>query len=338
MFAASAARLSPRTARAMTTSSPAGRRASCAAPIAPSPTRRRSRPPAAAATAPAIRTSFGVGGEALGRALFAAQHPQLARGRRPVDARAIGRERERVDCRLGQRAHAGRWRRRWWRRVGRWPGAGDLLHRVHRARRQSADRCHRPPQPNPHANKVTTVAAAGGTWETVRAIPMPRSWLAPLRRGRLRCAAPRRPPRRGAPTPATQPGRDLALPAETHLANLRQLTFGGENAEAYWSFDGDAADPAGARRRARRAIGSTGMPLDRRRARGGVRRCVPVSSGKGARPARTSSRATRRSSTRRRSWRRRRARRAPTQPGLRLGAVRSYDIFRAGADGANARG
>ena len=28
------------------------------------------------------------------------------------------------------------------------------------------------------------------------------------------------------------------LPGETHLANIRQLTFGGENAEAYFSFDG----------------------------------------------------------------------------------------------------
>jgi len=28
-------------------------------------------------------------------------------------------------------------------------------------------------------------------------------------------------------------------PGERHLANLRQLTFGGENAEAYWSFDGE---------------------------------------------------------------------------------------------------
>jgi Tol biopolymer transport system component len=28
------------------------------------------------------------------------------------------------------------------------------------------------------------------------------------------------------------------LPQETHLSNLRQLTFGGENAEAYWRFDG----------------------------------------------------------------------------------------------------
>ena len=29
-----------------------------------------------------------------------------------------------------------------------------------------------------------------------------------------------------------------ALPDETHLKNLRQLTFGGTNAEAYWSYDG----------------------------------------------------------------------------------------------------
>src|SRR5262245_54715902 len=27
-------------------------------------------------------------------------------------------------------------------------------------------------------------------------------------------------------------------PKETHLRNIRQLTFGGENAEAYFSFDG----------------------------------------------------------------------------------------------------
>ena len=29
----------------------------------------------------------------------------------------------------------------------------------------------------------------------------------------------------------------LALPAETHLKNVRQLTFGGQNAEAYFSID-----------------------------------------------------------------------------------------------------
>ena len=28
-------------------------------------------------------------------------------------------------------------------------------------------------------------------------------------------------------------------PGERHLRNIRQLTFGGENAEAYWSFGGD---------------------------------------------------------------------------------------------------
>ena len=28
---------------------------------------------------------------------------------------------------------------------------------------------------------------------------------------------------------------DLALPQEKHLRNIRQLTFGGENAEAYFS-------------------------------------------------------------------------------------------------------
>jgi TolB protein len=33
-------------------------------------------------------------------------------------------------------------------------------------------------------------------------------------------------------------GGGLALPQERHLHNLRQLTFGGENAEGYFSFDG----------------------------------------------------------------------------------------------------
>ena len=30
----------------------------------------------------------------------------------------------------------------------------------------------------------------------------------------------------------------LLYPEETHLANIQQLTFGGDNAEAYWSYDG----------------------------------------------------------------------------------------------------
>ena len=35
-------------------------------------------------------------------------------------------------------------------------------------------------------------------------------------------------------TAATPPVK----PTEKHLKNIRQLTFGGNNAEAYWSFDG----------------------------------------------------------------------------------------------------
>jgi Tol biopolymer transport system component len=41
------------------------------------------------------------------------------------------------------------------------------------------------------------------------------------------------PASRSAPAAALEPG-----PGERHLANLRQLTFGGNNAEAYWSPDG----------------------------------------------------------------------------------------------------
>ena len=42
-------------------------------------------------------------------------------------------------------------------------------------------------------------------------------------------------------TPTTSPAdvKDLAVAGERHLRNLHQLTFGGDNAEAYWSFAGD---------------------------------------------------------------------------------------------------
>ncbi len=38
--------------------------------------------------------------------------------------------------------------------------------------------------------------------------------------------------------PGLTAGEPLLLPQEKHLANLKQLTFGGKNAEAYFSFDG----------------------------------------------------------------------------------------------------
>ena len=41
------------------------------------------------------------------------------------------------------------------------------------------------------------------------------------------------------PRDAATPTADLRDPREIHLADVRQLTFGGENAEAYWSFAGD---------------------------------------------------------------------------------------------------
>jgi Tol biopolymer transport system component len=41
------------------------------------------------------------------------------------------------------------------------------------------------------------------------------------------------------PAAAYDPSADsLRYPGEEHLRNVRQLTFGGNNAEAYWSFDG----------------------------------------------------------------------------------------------------
>ncbi len=41
------------------------------------------------------------------------------------------------------------------------------------------------------------------------------------------------------PKSPTPEAKELALPQETHLRNVRQLTFGGNSAEAYWSFAGD---------------------------------------------------------------------------------------------------
>ncbi|HEV8266678.1 MAG TPA: hypothetical protein VGR00_00535 [Thermoanaerobaculia bacterium] len=60
------------------------------------------------------------------------------------------------------------------------------------------------------------------------------------------CAPSPRAPQGGpgaAPTPRPAPPFEgvlspLTYPGERHLSNLRQLTFGGENAEAYWSADG----------------------------------------------------------------------------------------------------
>jgi Tol biopolymer transport system component len=46
-------------------------------------------------------------------------------------------------------------------------------------------------------------------------------------------------PAESSASPAAASSGPLALPEERHLTNVRQLTFGGENAEAYFSFDGE---------------------------------------------------------------------------------------------------
>ncbi len=38
---------------------------------------------------------------------------------------------------------------------------------------------------------------------------------------------------------ATAAPKNMAMPEERHFGDLKQITFGGDNAEAYWSFGGD---------------------------------------------------------------------------------------------------
>jgi len=98
--------------------------------------------------------------------------------------------------------------------------------------------------------------------------------------GAAACAAPAAAPPNTATTAPPPASRALApLPAETHFANLRQLTFGGENAEAYWSWAGDqlilqARPPeASCDRIFRLPIGADGAA---------AAAMSPVSSGRGA--------------------------------------------------------
>ncbi len=62
---------------------------------------------------------------------------------------------------------------------------------------------------------------------------MQRAVFAAVALGLLACSPAPAPQNGEVPQPA-----GLLLPEETRLTDLRQLTFGGENAEAYWSFGG----------------------------------------------------------------------------------------------------
>jgi Tol biopolymer transport system component len=107
-----------------------------------------------------------------------------------------------------------------------------------------------------------------------------RRWAATLLLCTATCATPTPPTQTSTTAPAAAtPARDLALPAETHLARLRQLTFGGENAEAYWSWAGNAlvlqarGPEAGCDRIFRLPLTPDGRPASTMQ---------PVSSGRGA--------------------------------------------------------
>ena len=54
-----------------------------------------------------------------------------------------------------------------------------------------------------------------------------RRWAPTLLLCTVTCATPAPPVSTTATPPVSTTARDFALPAETHLANLRQLTFGG---------------------------------------------------------------------------------------------------------------
>jgi hypothetical protein len=93
-----------------------------------------------------------------------------------------------------------------------------------------------------------------------------------------------------APKPAASsvaPSPLAPVPEEKHLADLRQLTLAGENAEAYWSFDGtqlilqSRTGDNDCDRIHRLPLGSV-LPLKPGGSRDGVPPLVPVSSGKGA--------------------------------------------------------
>lgn len=92
------------------------------------------------------------------------------------------------------------------------------------------------------------------------------------------CATPSSTAPTPEPSPAAAAPAVQALPQEVRLAGLRQLTFGGENAEAYWSFDG---------RQLSLQARLEGMGCDRIYRmtvlpEAGTPTLTPVSSGKGA--------------------------------------------------------
>ncbi|HLL55201.1 MAG TPA: M28 family peptidase [Myxococcaceae bacterium] len=142
------------------------------------------------------------------------------------------------------------------------------------------------------------------------------------------CAAPAPTPK----PPAPPAPKSLLAPGETHFAELRQLTFGGENAEAYWSFDGQQLSFQA------RAPGEGCDRIYRMSAFAPASKPIPVSSGKGATTCAfflPGDQELVYASTHLGGEA------CPPRPDMSQGYVwalyDSYDIFRANADGSNLR-
>src|SRR5262249_31368168 len=96
----------------------------------------------------------------------------------------------------------------------------------------------RPPQHGLTARRILRMLAGMVTPLRFRNRRRGRARLALLALGAGACGGSNPPNAASAPTGATAPKNAPALSQETHLAELRQLTFGGENAEAYWAWSG----------------------------------------------------------------------------------------------------
>src|SRR6185503_3704431 len=89
---------------------------------------------------------------------------------------------------------------------------------------------------------VDVVVLRGGQQVKLQATLGSRSTMSvgpesPAEHRDFKVGADKPPPGDWAPT-AGKAVSDLLRPEEKHLADLRQLTFGGDNAEAYWAPDG----------------------------------------------------------------------------------------------------
>lgn len=96
--------------------------------------------------------------------------------------------------------------------------------------------CATPTASVPAGNSASPSTSAPATASTASALAAEASTSPAAAAPAAEQKAPNAPTGQGATSAETAPA--ALFPEEVHLRNLRQLTFGGENAEAYFSFDG----------------------------------------------------------------------------------------------------